>query len=52
MTIRSGASYQAGDDEAVIHAKPPYWPDPDVDAGEERHEGERKQWYGGSDVNP
>jgi hypothetical protein len=50
--MRSGVSYQAGDDEAVIHAKPPYRPDPDVDAGEERHEAERKQRYGGSDVNP
>lgn len=50
-TMSSGVGYQTGHDEAIIHAKPPYRPDPDVDARKERHEAKRKQRYCGPDVN-
>jgi hypothetical protein len=44
--------YQAGYDKAVIQAKPPCWPNPDVDTGKERDEAEGKQRDGGANMNP
>ena len=43
--------YQASNNEAVIQAKLPYWPNPDVHAGEERNQAEGKERYSGADVD-